>query len=206
MQKTKKIISIIIIIILLPVIFVNGVILINSIVNPDKIPSFFGWKPFIVLSGSMETEIYAGDLAVVKEVDTNSLKVGDVIAFKSGDVVVTHRIIEIVSENGETKYKTKGDNNNTDDIGYVLPKNVEGLYQFRVANLGNLAMFMQTPTGMIACLSIPLLLLVLLHLKESKEDRKYIREKTNKQQEMEKEIEELKKKNEELEKEKSSTK
>lgn len=200
----KKVISIIIIIILLPILFVNGVILIDSIVNPNKIPSFFGWKPFIVLSGSMETEIYAGDLAVVQDVGTNDLRVNDVIAFKSGDVVVTHRIIEIINEDGQIKYKTKGDNNNTEDIGYVLPSQVEGLYKFKLSNIGNLAMFMQTPTGMIACLSIPLLLLILLHMKESKEDRKYINEKINKQKEMQKEIEELKRKNEELEKEKTT--
>lgn len=200
----KKVISIIVIIVFLPIIFVNGVILINSIVHPNEIPSFFGWKPFIVLSGSMETEIYAGDLAVVKDVGTKDLKVNDVIAFKSGDVVVTHRIIEIINEDGQIKFKTKGDNNNTEDIGYVIPSQVEGLYQFKVSNLGNLAMFMQTPVGMIACLSIPLLLLILLHMKESKEDRKYIREKTSKQKEMEQQIEELKRKNEELEKEKTT--
>ena len=204
MQKTKKIVSIIIIIILLPVVFVNAVILLNSVIHPDKIPSFFGWKPFIVLSGSMETEIYPGDLAVVKEVDTNALKINDVIAFKSGDVVVTHRIIEIKNENGKIEFKTKGDNNNAEDVGYVTPEQVEGIYQFKISNLGNLAMFVQTPAGMVACLSIPLLLLVLLHMKESKEDRKYIKEKTNKQKEMEKEIEELKRKNEELEKEKNT--
>ena len=65
----KKILSIICIIILLPVLFVNAVILINSWVHPNEIPSFFGWKPFIVLSGSMESEIYSGDIVVVKEVD-----------------------------------------------------------------------------------------------------------------------------------------
>lgn len=200
----KKAISIIVIIVFLPIVFVNGVILINSIIHPDDIPSFFGWKPFIVLSGSMETEIYAGDIAVVKDARIENIKVNDVIAFKSGDVVVTHRIIEIINENGEIKYKTKGDNNNTEDIGYVLPKDIEGIYQFKISNLGNLAMFMQTPIGMVVCLSIPLLLLILLHMKESKEDMKYIREKTNKQMEMEKEIQELKRKNKELEREKNN--
>ncbi len=200
----KKAISIIVIIVFLPIVFVNGVILINSIIHPDDIPSFFGWKPFIVLSGSMETEIYAGDIAVVKDARIENIKVNDVIAFKSGDVVVTHRIIEIINENGEIKYKTKGDNNNTEDIGYVLPKDIEGIYQFKISNLGNLAMFMQTPIGMVVCLSIPLLLLILLHMKESKEDMKYIREKTNKQREMEKEIQELKRKNKELEREKNN--
>ena len=159
----KKAVSIIAIIILLPVLLVNGVILINSIIHPDEIPSFFGWKPFIVLSGSMETEIFPGDLAVVKDVGTDGLKVGDVIAFKSGDIVITHRIVDIITENGNIKYKTKGDNNNSDDIGYVIPEKVEGVYQFKVTGLGNLAMFMQTPTGMVACLSIPLLLLIWIY-------------------------------------------
>ena len=200
----KKVISVIIIIVLLPVLFVNGVILLNSIIHPDKVPSFFGWKPFIVLSGSMETEIYSGDLVVVKDVGTKGLKVNDIIAFKSGDIVVTHRIVEIINEDGTIKYKTKGDNNNTQDVGEVLPEQVEGLYKFKVRKLGNLAMFMQTPIGMVACLSIPLLLLVLVHMKESKEDRKYINEKMKKQKQMEQEIEELKKKNDELQKEKTT--
>lgn len=191
MQKFKRIISIIILIILIPILFVSAVILVNSYVKPDEVPSFFGWKPFIVLSGSMETKILAGDVVVVKEVDTQTLKKGDIIAFKENDIVITHRIDEIVQEDGETKYITKGDNNNTRDNGYVLPSQVEGLYEFRIARLGNLAMFIQTPIGMIVCLSIPLLLLVIIQVKDSKDD-------TDKKKEMEEQIEKLKKQNEEL--------
>lgn len=191
MQKFKRIISIIILIILIPILFVSAVILVNSYVKPDEVPSFFGWKPFIVLSGSMETKILAGDVVVVKEVDTQTLKKGDIIAFKENDIVITHRIDEIIQEDGETKYITKGDNNNTRDNGYVLPSQVEGLYEFRIARLGNLAMFIQTPIGMIICLSIPLLLLVIIQVKDSKDD-------TDKKKEMEEQIEKLKKQNEEL--------
>ena len=194
----KKILSIICIIILLPVLFVNSVILINSWIHPDKIPSFFGWKPFIVLSGSMESEIYSGDIVVVKEVDKENLKVNDVIAFKNDDIVVTHRIVEIVNENGTTKYITKGDNNNTQDKDYVLPENVEGLYQFKVSNLGNLAMFIQTPTGMLVCLSIPILLLILVQVSENAKNKKYIKEEVGKKRRMEEELEKLRKQNEAL--------
>lgn len=194
----KKILSIICIIILLPVLFVNAVILINSWVHPNEIPSFFGWKPFIVLSGSMESEIYSGDIVVVKEVDKKNLKVNDVIAFKNDDIVVTHRIVEIVNENGTTKYITKGDNNNTQDKDYVLPENVEGLYQFKVSNLGNLAMFIQTPTGMLVSLSIPFLLLILVQVTENARNKKYAKEEENKQRRMERQLEELKRQNEEL--------
>ena len=67
MQKFKKIISIVILLVLIPILFMSMVILINSYTHPNKIPSFFGWKPFIVLSGSMETQISVGDVVVVKE-------------------------------------------------------------------------------------------------------------------------------------------
>ena len=198
MEKLKKVISIILLIILIPILLINGVILINSYIKPNEVPSFLGWKPFIVLSGSMETEIYAGDLAVVKEVDTNTLKKGDIIAFKSGDIVITHRIYDIVQEDGITKYITKGDNNNTEDNGYVLPEQIEGLYQFKISRLGNLAMFVQTHTGMIICLSIPCIILILLQIVDSRKNKKYIEEKSKNQKTMEEEIARLKKENEEL--------
>lgn len=194
----KKIISIIVIIVLLPVLFINGVILVNSILKPDEIPSFFGWKPFIVLSGSMETEIYPGDLAVVKEVDLTTLKENDIVAFKSGEIVITHRIVDIINENDETKYITKGDNNNTQDIGYVYPDDIEGKYQFKISKIGNFAMFVQTPVGIVACLSIPILLLLILQVIDSSKEKEYLRNEATKHKEMEKEIEELKRQNEKL--------
>lgn len=195
MHKLKKILSIIVLILLLPVLIVNSVILINSIKNPDEIPSFFGWKPFIVLSGSMETEIFPGDLVIVKEVDTKNLKKDDIIAFKEDDIVITHRIIEILEDNGEKKYITKGDNNNTKDRGFVLEKQVEGVYQFKITGLGNLAVFIQTPIGMVVSLSIPILLLILI---QRAENQKLQKEKDRKEQNLEKEIEKLKKEKEQL--------
>ncbi len=198
MQKAKKVLSIIVLIILIPILLISLVILINSYVRPNEVPSFLGWKPFIVLSGSMETQISAGDLVVVKQVDTNTLKKGDIIAFKENDIVITHRIDEIIQEENTTKYITKGDNNNTQDMGYVVPEQIEGKYEFKIARLGNLAMFTQTPLGMIVCLSIPILILIVIQIKDSKKDKELITQKTNKQKEMEEEIERLKKQNKEL--------
>jgi len=200
MKKVKSIFTIIIMIILLIILFVSGVILINSYINPNEVPSFFGWKPFIVLSGSMETQIMTGDIVVVKEIDTAVLKEGDIIAFKDDEVVITHRIERIEEVDGETRYITKGDNNNKEDTGYVLPEQVEGLYQFRVARLGNLAMFIQTPIGMVICISIPLIMLALLQLSDSKKEQEVIRAKEDIQRQMKEEVEKLRKENEELSK------
>ena len=195
MKIVKKILTSIIMIILCSILFVSGVILINSYIKPNEVPSFFGWKPFIVLSGTMETQIMTGDVAVVKKIDANELKENDIIAFKDDDnIVITHRIIEIIKdENGNTKYKTKGDNNNDEDDGFVRPEQIEGIYKFRIGKLGNLALFIQTPVGMVVCISIPLLLLLLLQWKESLKEGKV-------KKDTQKEIEELRKQNEELRK------
>lgn len=98
----------------------------DSYTHPDEVPSFFGWKPFIVLSGSMETQISAGDIVVVKEIDTNELKKGDIIAFKDGNIVITHRIDEVTEIDGKTQYITKGDSRRLYSISYVLIEQVEG--------------------------------------------------------------------------------
>lgn len=195
MKIVKKIITIIIMVILCSILFISGVILINSYIKPDEIPSFFGWKPFIVLSGSMETQIMTGDVVVVKEIDAKELKENDIVAFKDTDnIVITHRIIETIKdENGNTEYKTKGDNNNDEDNGYVKPEQIEGIYKFRIGKLGNLALFVQTPVGMIICISIPLLMLLLLQWKESLNNNKT-------KNDIQEEIEKLKQQNEELRK------
>lgn len=198
MQKIKKAISIIVVLILLSILLMSIVILVDSYTHPDEVPSFFGWKPFIVLSGSMETQISAGDIVVVKEIDTNELKKGDIIAFKDGNIVITHRIDEVTEIDGKTQYITKGDNNNTQDIGYVLPEQVEGVFKFKIARLGNIAMFIQTPLGMIVCLSIPIIIIILLQTTDSKKEKEELIAKLNKQSKMEEEIEKLKKQNEEL--------
>ena len=196
-KKLKVVLSSIVLVILAPILFVSLVILINSYTNPDEVPSFFGWKPFIVLSGSMETEIYSGDVAVVKELDLKEINKNDIIAFKEDDIVITHRVIDIINENGTIKYKTKGDNNNVEDSGYVLEEQVEGKYQFKVRRLGNFAMFAQTPIGMIVCLSIPVGLLLLIQMIDSRGNKKSQKEA---QRKLQRKIELLEKQNEELKK------
>ena len=146
----------------------------------------------------METQISAGDIVVVKEIDTNELKKGDIIAFKDGNIVITHRIDEVTEIDGKTQYITKGDNNNTQDIGYVSPEQIEGVFKFKVSRLGNFAMFIQTPLGMIVCLSIPIIIIILLQTADSKKEKEELISKLNKQSKMEEEIEKLKKQNEEL--------
>ena len=137
MKKFKKIVSILLVIIVLLILFVKIVTLIDSHIHPEKGGTFFGWKSFIVLSGSMENTISVGDIVIVKDTDTRTLKIGDIIAFKKDDIVITHRIIDII-EDEEIKYVTKGDNNNVEDEGYVLSEQIIGVYKFKINGIGKI--------------------------------------------------------------------
>ncbi len=54
-----------------------------------------------------------GDILLLVKADPNQLKVGDIIAFNSGNsgTPVIHRIVEINEENGQRVFSTMGDNN-----------------------------------------------------------------------------------------------
>ena len=202
MKKLKNIVLIIILILLTPIIFISLVITIDSYIHKDKIPSFFGWKPFIVLSGSMESQINVGDIVVVKEIETNKLKEGDVIAFRNGDIVIIHRIIEKEENAGKIQYITKGDNNNVKDKGKVQEDQIEGIYEFKIIKLGNIAMFIQTPLGAIALISIPVILLLIMYIDENRKEKEYVEQKEKELNDMVEEIKRLKRQNEEFAKRK----
>ena len=154
-------IGIVLCIVLILVLIVNVSLIIGSYVNPDKVPSFLGYKPFIVLSGSMEPEIMPGDLIITKNIDPVDVKVGDVITFRADKTTaVSHRVIKISTEGG-LSFETKGDANIGSDNGAVSPESIEGKYIMRIAKLGNLALFLQTPIGLLVFVVIPLCLFIL---------------------------------------------
>lgn len=149
-------------VVLIPVLAVNATLLFNSFLRPDEVPSFLGYKPFIVLSGSMETVFYSGDVIVVKVTGPDTLKEQDIIAFRSGASMVTHRIVRIAeSEAGEKQFTTRGDNNNIDDELTITADMIEGKYLFHVPDIGDFAMFLQTQTGILVFVAVPLISFIL---------------------------------------------
>ncbi|MDR1805997.1 MAG: signal peptidase I [Clostridium sp.] len=161
------VIGAIICILLIPIITVNLTLVVKSYQNPDEVPTFAGYAPLIVKSGSMSPAIEVDDLIFTKTVDTSTLKVGDVIGYtvknsSGGVTVITHKIIAIEeSGTGETLYRTKGDANNTQDESPVYPNQVLGLYFYRIAGAGVIADFMSKPLGMVLFVAIPLVLFLM---------------------------------------------
>lgn len=143
----------------------NVTIIVKGSLHPEKAPSVLGVTPFVVLSGSMSGDapdhIEAGDLVFVTDIETDELEEGDVIAFMDGSTIVTHRILEISGEDGQRKFLTKGDANNAADQKLVGEENVIGIFRYRIAKLGDFALFLQTPVGMLIFIGLPLLAFIM---------------------------------------------
>ncbi|MDD2190638.1 MAG: signal peptidase I [Eubacteriales bacterium] len=177
-NRIMQVIGILLCVVLIPMLVINLTLIIKSFSYPEQVPDFFGYKPFIVLSGSMEPVFYSGDLALARETPPENLSEGDIIAFREGNSVITHRIMTITSEEGERRYITKGDNNNVEDQIIVTDEKIEGVYLFSIDGLGNTAMFMQTPVGMIVFIALPLILFILYDIVRRRHYEKRERERT----------------------------
>ncbi len=190
-NKALSVVKIIIIVILSFILLFNLYIIIQSKARPNSVPSIFGYKPFVVLSNSMEDEISAGDLVIVKETDMKDLHKDDIIAFRtSRDFVTTHRIVNtVVGENGRC-FETKGDSNNVSDDEIICGNSIEGKYLYKIPYLGHIILFIQKPYGLAILLMAILILWLLIRDNKGKEMKKL--EKLISKEEM-KEYEEFKK-------------
>ena len=163
-DKMLTIVGTVMCIVLVPVLAINLTLIVKSYTNSEEVPDVGGYLPLIVLTDSMLPEISSGDLIICHTVDAEDVEVNDVIAYfdptGNGSSIVTHRVIEIVENSGNLEFRTKGDNNNTEDKALVPADSLVGLYQTRIAGLGHVAMFMQSSTGLIVCVVLPIVLLV----------------------------------------------
>ncbi|WP_042143611.1 signal peptidase I [Paucisalibacillus sp. EB02] len=131
---------------------------IQLIRHPDAPPSIFGYQPFTVLSNSMNPSFETGDLIIVKKVASSSVKEGDVITFReSNDKFVTHRVVEVIQQNGNPGFVTKGDNNNVNDDHVVSSENVVGKKVLHIKNGGLITKFVGSPIGLILFVFLPLI-------------------------------------------------
>lgn len=135
-----------------------GIILVGFIIvvclqrfSDNKI-SFFNYRMFTVVSGSMVPKYNIGDVLISKQVDSSTIKVGDTISYlgKSGDFknkVITHKVVGIEPQSdGTYLFRTKGLANLVEDpvvsesqvYGVVIYKSVilSWIYKIVVTNIG----------------------------------------------------------------------
>ena len=112
--------------------------------------SLLGYIPLTVESDSMKPTFKKGDLITSKEIDDiNSLKKGDVITFwtliDGKKVKNTHRIAEVLNDNGSVGFITRGDANNVDDTYTVYAGDIIGQWKgAKIGGFGKVMDFLRT--------------------------------------------------------------
>ena len=86
------------------------------------IPTFWGHKPLVVISGSMTPVLKVGGILYYHEQDMDDFKTGDILVYQTKDHTISHRIVDRT----ETGFITKGDANNTEDSNIVNYNQVLG--------------------------------------------------------------------------------
>jgi signal peptidase len=114
----------------------------------------------VVMGGSMEPTIHVGSIVIVRKVKPEDVRVGDIVAFKTGESKTIHRVIEKVIEDGSFYFRTKGDANEDPDPWIVKPQDILGELQLPIPYYGYLIWFAQTPFGIVLFILVPAIILI----------------------------------------------
>jgi len=170
-QKREKMLNWIFIPIMFLIILIIGNICYQKYIKKDSSVNIFGFKFYTVMTGSMEPKYNIGDLIIDKKINQEDIHIGDVITYSiGGKNTVTHRIIEIVKDNGEILYRTKGDNNNSADSELVKYSQIQGEVFFKINKFGKIITEFISGIGIF----ILLLIIILSYLRSSRKEEKRI--------------------------------
>lgn len=166
MKKVLKIIGNIFTVFLIIIIILSAYSMFEYRRNPNKTPSVLGFKVMSVLSGSMRPYLEPGDMIVDKKIDPAELMVGDIITYRIGRTLVTHRVVQITSKDGQTYFQTKGDANNVEDEHLIRESQIEGRLLFKIPYGGYFAQFVRSLPGFILFVILPIVVFIGLELKD----------------------------------------
>lgn len=160
-MKTSKNINIIFIIIkitaaclICAALIGNSYLIVAQLADKSKLPKIFGFSQVIVISGSMQPEIEAGDLVIIKEQSIYNVK--DIITYRENGVLITHRIIKT----DQTGVITRGDANSANDDPVAL-SDIEGKVVLCIPSGGNFILFLRKPVGILTIIGIAFILYLL---------------------------------------------
>ncbi len=170
-NKGRKIANIVINVVLVIAIVLAALCTYVSFVSAsgNGVPNILGTAFFSVQTDSMYPTLLPGDLTVARTVkDPDALRKGDIITYwtviNGERVLNTHTIHEIYDGGEHIYFRTKGDNNTSVDPITVHESEVVGKYVFRIPGLGKVFDYLQTSTGFLLVIVVPVFLFFLYHL------------------------------------------
>jgi len=108
--KIMTIVGIILLVILIPCLVCNVTLIVKSLTKPNEVPDFMGYKPFIVLSGSMQPAIMLDDLVLTKEISEEEIDKLQGIGEENYRIKRVPKLDaegNTIKENGFTVYETE---------------------------------------------------------------------------------------------------
>ncbi|MDA3931577.1 MAG: signal peptidase I [Tenericutes bacterium] len=159
--KDNKVFNIVKIVLFYLIIAFLSLFIFMEIFAPRQTVKVFGFKPYYVMTQSMEPVLEVHDLIVVKNFDVEDLEEEDIITFYA-DIdyngekeIVTHYIYSIAKNaSGDYVIRThryyEDDQNIAPDPWFLSKDDVLGLYNFHVPLLGYVIQFLQSPFGIAA--------------------------------------------------------
>lgn len=170
-KKSKKVLNTVINVILIVAIVVAVIATYVSFVSTsgNGVPNIFGLRLLSIQTDSMYDTIMPGDLVVATGVDdVSTLRTGDIITYwtiiNGERVLNTHRITQIYDGGGYLIFETKGDANTLVDPLTVHESEIVGQYKARIPGVGKVFDYLQTSTGFLIVVVIPVFLFFLFHL------------------------------------------
>ena len=133
------------------------------------VPSLFGLQIFSIQTDSMYPILRPGDLIVDTAVkDPGTLRKGDIITYwtviNGERTLNTHTIHEIYDGGEYLIFATKGENNPSADPLTVHESEIVGVYKARIPGIGKFFDYLQTSTGFLLVVVIPVFIFFLFHL------------------------------------------
>ena len=104
----------------------------------------FQYKIIVIATESMTGTIDKGDAVIYESYNDQALKTDDIIAFNKNNAIIVHRIIEVTNINGEVRYYTKGDANDSADSGYVTESQIVGVIKMKIKYMGYPSLWVRT--------------------------------------------------------------
>ena len=169
--KGRKILNTVVNILLVIALIVAAVCTYVSFVSAsgNGVPSILGLEFFSIQTDSMSPFLEPGDLAISTVIkDKSELRQKDVITYwtviNGERVLNTHRIEQVYTGGSFLIFETKGDNNNSSDPMTVHESEVVGKYLTKIPSVGKVFDYLQTSTGFLVVIVIPVFLFFLYHL------------------------------------------
>ena len=126
--------------------------------------SFFNFRMFTVITGSMKPQYNIGDVLLAKKVDPKSIKVGDNITYQGTvnsfkDKVVTHQVVRIEQNSGKYYFHTKGLANLVEDP-IVSEDQVYGKVIYKTLIISFVYKIISTNVGFYAFIIVPIMYII----------------------------------------------